>query len=183
VHIWVIWYHIWDTWCHISCCTLMWYHTWCHLWYHIWNTEGCTSHSHKRGSPAILAWHCKIRRRADLLDFHPLFLKCRRRGLFVRSRLLMIAYSYSAWTTNTKTSLTAHKSDNTQICPQILTIPAPMSNNYIRAYLKAVGHKWLHIPTQHERLIASNCINRTVHRFLTFQPLFLTVTWGLTCKR
>ena len=19
-----------------GCCTLMWYHTWCHLWYHIW---------------------------------------------------------------------------------------------------------------------------------------------------
>jgi len=124
--------------------------------------------------------HCKIRRRADLLDFQPRFFKCRHRGVSVRARPWMIAYSYSGWTTNTKTSLTVHKSHYTQICPQIDTISATMFKSDVRAYLLRVGHGWLQILAQHERLIrkrASNCvINRTMYRFLRFQPPFLTVT-------
>jgi len=74
----------------------------------------------RTGFTGSFSKHCKIRRRADLFDFHPRFLKCRDRGVSVRDRPWMIAYSYSGWTTNTKTSLTVHKSHTTQICHRFL---------------------------------------------------------------
>jgi len=148
------------------------------IWHHVWSGTSALRFYRTRFTGSF-SQHCKIRRRSDLLDFHPRFLKCRHRGVFVRARPWIIAYSYSGWTTNTKTSLTVHKSHNEQICPQIFTISAPVLNSYISAYLQAVGHEWLRIPTYHERLIrkrASNCINRTTYRFLRFQPLFLAIT-------
>jgi len=137
-------------------------HTWHHLWNgtcELWKDAQVTSiygtmyevglllRFCRTGFIGSFSKHFKIRRRADLLDFHPRFFKCRRRGVSVRARPWMIAYSYSGGTTYTKTSLTVHKSHNTQICPQIFTISAPMLNSYIRAYLQAVGHEWLRIPT------------------------------------
>jgi len=137
-------------------------HTWHHVWNgtcELWKDAQITSiygtmyevelllRFCRTGFTGSFSQHCKIRRRADLLDFHPRFIKCRHRGVSVRARLWMIVYSYSGWTTNTETSLTVHKSLNTQIFPQIFTISAPMFNSYMRAYLQAVGHEWLRIPT------------------------------------
>jgi len=130
-----------------------------HTWHHVWNgscelwKDAQVTSIHgtmyevklllrfcRTGFTGSFSQHCKIRRRADVLDFHPRLLKCRHRGVSVRARPWMIVYSYSGWTTNTKTSLTVQKSHKTQIFPQIFTIPAPMFNSYKRAYLQAVGH-------------------------------------------
>ena len=73
----------------------------------------------------------------------------------------MIAYSYSAWTTD---SLKLYKSDSTQI----FNISTPIFNSYVRAYLQEVDHEWLQILAQHERPFlkwASRCINRQANRF------------------
>jgi len=158
-------------------------HTWHHVWNRtceLWKDAQVTSiYGSMYGVERLLRFcrtgftgsfskHCKIRQRADLFDFHPRLLKCRHRGVSVRARPWMIAYSNSGWTTNTKTGLSVHKSHDTQIRPQIFTISTPIFSSYIRAYLLKVGHGWLQILAQHERLIrkqASNCNNRTIYTF------------------
>jgi len=124
-----------------------------HIWHHVWNgtcelwkDAQVTSMYGTMYEVELLLRFCRTRSAVlvniakfddvQMLEFHPRFLKRRHRGVSVRARPWMIAYSYSGGTTNTKTSLTVHKSHKTQICPQIFT------NILGYRWLDQIGEEW-----------------------------------------